>query len=80
MFLDIDKFPNVKPYYEMPITGNSLPNETSRYFRKPFYIIFNLAVGGTFSEIYDINKITAFNHGDAKMYVDYVRVYQKKKR
>jgi len=80
MFLDIDKFPNVKPYYEMPITGNSLPNETSRYFRKPFYIIFNLAVGGTFSEIYDINKITALNHGDAKMYVDYVRVFQKKKK
>ena len=83
MYLDLDKFPSAKPYYEMPITGNDLANETSRYFRKPFYIIFNLAVGGTFSEIYDINKITALTDGDAKMYVDYVRIYQntdKKKK
>lgn len=78
MFLDLDKYPNAKPYYEMPITGTALPNETSRYFRKPFYLIFNLAVGGTFSEIYDINEITALKNGEAKMYVDYVKVYQKK--
>ena len=78
MYLDLEKFPNVKPYFEMPIVGNNLENETSRYFRKPFYLIFNLAVGGTFSEIYDINELTAFNNGDAKMYVDYVKVYQRK--
>jgi beta-glucanase (GH16 family) len=76
MFLDLDKYPNAKPYYEIPITGSGLENETSRYFRKPFYIIFNLAVGGTFSENYDIKEITALNNGDAKMYIDYVRVYQ----
>jgi len=78
MYLDLDKYPNIKPYYEIPITGNSLENETSRYFRKPFYIIFNLAVGGTFSEIYEIEKISALENGDAKMYIDYVRVYQKR--
>lgn len=77
MYLDLDKFPNVKPYYEMPITGNSLPNQTSRYFRKPFYLIYNIAVGGTFSELYDINQITALNNGEAKMYVDYVKLYQR---
>ena len=77
MYLDLDKFPNVKPYYEMPIDGTEKPNETSRYFRKPFYVIFNLAVGGTYSEIYDINKLTALSDGDAKMYVDYVRIYQR---
>ena len=77
MYLDLDKFPNVKPYYQLPIMGEELPNQTSRYFRKPFYIIFNLAIGGTFSEIYDINKITALKKGNAKMYVDYVRIYQK---
>jgi beta-glucanase (GH16 family) len=76
MYLDLDKYPNAKPYYEIPITGTGLENETSRYFRKPFYIIFNLAVGGTFSENYDIKEITALNNGDAKMYIDYVRVYQ----
>ena len=77
MYLDLDKFPNTKPYFEIPITGDGLENQTSRYFRKPFYIIFNLAVGGTFSEIYDINHITALANGNAKMYVDFVRVYQK---
>jgi len=77
MYLDLEKYPKAKPYYELQITGKNLPNETSRYFRKPFYILFNLAVGGTFSEIYDINKITSLKNGDAKMYVDYVRVYQK---
>jgi beta-glucanase (GH16 family) len=77
MYLDLDKFPNTKPYFEIPITGEGLENETSRYFRKPFYIIFNLAVGGTFSENYDIKEITALDGVYAKMYVDYVRVYQK---
>ncbi|MBV5342498.1 family 16 glycosylhydrolase, partial [bacterium] len=52
MYLDMDKYPNVKPYFEMPIVGNEQPNETSRYFRKPQFIIFNLAVGGTFPDIY----------------------------
>lgn len=77
MYLDMDKYPNVEPYFEMPIIGNAQPNETSRYFRKPQFIIFNLAVGGTFPDIYDINKVTALNNGDAKMYIDFVRVYQK---
>ncbi|HRZ96746.1 MAG TPA: glycoside hydrolase family 16 protein [Paludibacter sp.] len=78
MYLDIDKFPNAKPYFQMPIVGENLPNQTSLYFRKPFYIIFNLAVGGTFPQIYDINQISALANGNAKMYIDYVRVYQKR--
>ena len=76
MYLDFEKFPTKKLYFSMALTGTEQPNEPSRYFRKPFYLIFNVAVGGTFSEIYDINKITALNDGDANMYVDYVRVYQ----
>ncbi len=79
MYLDADKFPKAKPYYQLPITGKNLLNQTSRYFRKPFYIILNLAVGGTFSEIYDINQLTALNNGEAKMYVDYIKLYQKTK-
>jgi len=79
MYLDLDKYPDTKPYFYMPVEGDSLPNQTSRYFRKPFYILFNLAVGGTFSEIYDISQITALDKGEARMYVDYVRVYQLKK-
>jgi hypothetical protein len=76
MYLDLEKYPTKKPYYTLALTGTEMPNEPSRYFRKPFYLIFNVAVGGTYSEIYDINKITALNAGEAKMYVDYVRVYQ----
>lgn len=79
MYLDLDKYPDTKPYFHIPIEGDSLPNQTSRYFRKPYYILFNLAIGGTFSEIYDINQITALDKNEAKMYVDYVRVYQMKK-
>jgi len=50
---------------KMPKTANGTekPNEPSRYFRKPFYLIFNVTVGGTYSEIYDINKMTALNDG-----------------
>jgi len=78
MYLDQDKYPNVAPYFVMPIVGEGLENETSRYFRKPQFIIFNLAVGGIFPDIYDINKVTALENGDAKMYIDFVRVYKAK--
>lgn len=77
MYLDMDKYPDSKPYFQMPITGNEEPNTTSRYFRREFFVIFNLAVGGSFSQINDINKVTALQNGDAKMYVDYIKVYQK---
>lgn len=77
MYLDLDKFPNAKPYFDMPINDEGNENQTSKYFRKSFYLIFNLAVGGTFSDIYDINEVTALNNGDVKMFVDYVKVFQK---
>jgi beta-glucanase (GH16 family) len=77
MFLDLDKYPTNPPYFEMPIIANNLPDDPGRYFHKQFFIIFNLAVGGNFPNIRNINKITALKAGDVKMYVDYVRVYQK---
>jgi len=77
MYLDLDEYPNAKPYYVMPIMGDDLPNQTSHYFRKPFYIILNMAVGGTFSEIYNINDVTALKNGEARMYIDYIKLYQK---
>lgn len=77
MYLDVDKYPNNAPYFEMPLVLNSDVNSSANFFRKPFYIIFNLAVGGTFSELYNIKEITALNAGEAKMYIDFVRVYQK---
>ncbi len=83
MYLDLDRNPNKEPYLEMGINGKDEPGNVGRYFHKPYYIIFNCAVGGHFTGITGSNnydKITALNAGnnyEAKMYVDYVRVYQK---
>ena len=77
MYLDLDKYPNAAPYYEMGITNQTTDKDTYYYFNKPFFVIFNLAIGGNFTGIWDINKITALNNGDVKMYVDYIKLYQK---
>lgn len=77
MYLDLDKYPNNSPYFEMTINGQDVVGNPRRYFHKPNFVILNLAIGGNFPQIWDINKITALNSGDAKMYVDFVRVYQK---
>lgn len=78
MYLDLDKYPNVAPYFEIGIMDKTSDISTFHYFHKPFFVIFNLAVGGNFTQIWDINKITAFNNNnDTRMFVDYVRLYQK---
>jgi beta-glucanase (GH16 family) len=77
MYLDLDKYPNKKPYFEMPINGENIPNKAAYYFHKPFFLILNLAVGGNFTQIRDTRKITALQNGDAKMYIDFIRLYQK---
>lgn len=66
-------------YFSLEIPASDNDFSVGKYFHKPFFFIFNLAVGGTFPGIYDANGITALpNAGDeAKMYVDWVRVYQK---
>jgi beta-glucanase (GH16 family) len=57
-------------YHEVDIHDNF--NNTAM-FHKPFYIILNLALGGDWpGQKIDATKLPA------KMYVDYVRVYQKK--
>jgi beta-glucanase (GH16 family) len=63
------------PYYEILINDELAP-----YFRKPVFVLLNLAVGGDYPAIGDINGITALsatNNYEANMYVDYVRIYQK---
>lgn len=77
MYLDLDKNPAAIPYFEMPVNGENVANNPARYFHKEFFVIFNLAVGGNFTKIRNIDNITALKEGDAKMYVDYVRMYQK---
>ena len=58
------------------------PNDNADYnrqlvFGKPNFIIANLAVGGNFPGIGDINKITALANGPRSMYIDWIRIYQK---
>ena len=72
MYIDLETYPDAKPYFEMAIKDFG-DNE----FRKDNFILLNLAVGGNFPGIWDINQITALSDGPAEMEVDYVRVFQK---
>lgn len=76
MYLDKDKYPDNAPYFEMNIQ-NKTAGSAGSYFHKPNFILLNLAIGGNFTGIWDINQITALVNGDAKMYVDFVKIYQK---
>jgi beta-glucanase (GH16 family) len=58
-----------KKYHQVAISDSA--NSTSE-FHKPFYIIFNLAIGGDWPKNPD--ETTQFPD---TMFVDYVRVYQK---
>lgn len=93
MYFDLDKYPNTEPYFKLAIAGKGKKNHPSRYFHKPFYLVANLAVGGFFtglpspekyakeidSTCENFQKITALpaDGSPAKMYIDYIRLYQK---
>lgn len=78
MYMDKDAHPENGPYFETPLEPNDDPNYNRQLvFGKPNFIIFNLAVGGNFPSIFDINKVTALSNEPQKMYIDWVRVYQK---
>lgn len=78
MFVDKDIYPDAKPYFSTKLE----PNDNADYNRqliwsRPNFIIFNLAIGGNFPGIWDINGVTALAAGPRKMYVDYLRIYQR---
>ncbi len=77
MYVDLDKNPQAEPYYVMNIYDVSNEYSPGLYFHKPFFILFNLAVGGDFTGIHNVNSVTALANGEARMYVDFVRIYQK---
>lgn len=77
MYVDKDIYPTAKPYYEMGITARGADNAPGNYFHKPNHILLNLAIGGDYPGIFDVNGVTALNDGERKMYIDWVRVYQK---
>jgi beta-glucanase (GH16 family) len=74
MYLDRDTYPGRSPHFKMDIGDDTV----GRYFKKKFFIIFNLAVGGAYPAIYEAAGISALNPAnnyEARMYVDYVKVY-----
>lgn len=83
MYYDLEGYTNAKKrqarYFTCGVEYEDGEYSVGHYFQKPFFFLFNLAVGGTYPGIYNANGITALpNAGDeAKMYVDWVRVYQK---
>ena len=76
MYMDREKNPN--PYFH----ANLEPNDDANYnrqlvFGKPNFVIANLAVGGNFPGIFDINKITALADGPRSVYIDWIRIWQR---
>ena len=58
-------------YYTTPNTTNVATSQDGAPFDQPFYLLINLAVGGTFS-----GNPTAATVFPQSLYVDYVRVYE----
>jgi len=56
--------------YDNPIDFNDQMTE----FQQPFYLLLNMAVGGNFTDAANNSQVTV--PMPAKMYVDYIRVYQ----
>ena len=77
MYLDLDKFPEAKPYFEMGISETEDEWATGRYFHHDHFIVYDLAIGGNFPGIWDAAGITALADGPRSMYIDFVKVYQK---
>ncbi len=92
MYLDQDLYPDVAPYFALSLRDKSV-NEPGHYFNHPFYLVFNLAVGGFFpglpttpkypelvtADDPNFRQITALpaDGTPVKMYVDWVRVWER---
>ena len=90
MYLDQDKYPDVAPYFALSLRNKDI-NEPGHYFNHPFYLVFNLSVGGFFpglpttpkypevvtADDPNFQQITALpaDGTPVKMYVDWVRVW-----
>lgn len=83
MYLDLEGWNNprrnraVFASFDIAEQEDNDPNAAGTYFHKPFYFLFNVAVGGTYTGIMNADGITCFNDGDKQMEIDWVRVYQK---
>ena len=78
MYMDKEAHPEYGAYFH----ANLEPNEDADYnrqlvFGKPNFIIANVAIGGNFPGIYNINGISALANGPRSMYIDWIRIYQR---
>jgi len=78
MYMDKDAHPELDAYFHADLAPNEDPYYNRQLvFGKPNFVIANLAVGGDFPGIRDINQITALNNGPRSMYIDWIRIYQR---
>lgn len=67
---------------EISIDGipfNTFATKDNPYFQNDFFILFNLAVGGSFTGITNISGITALKEGQkAVMYIDWIKIIETK--
>lgn len=66
-------------YFSQNVSSTSDDLSVGKYFQKPYFFLLNLAVGGTYPNIYNADGITALPNAndEARMYIDWIRVYQK---
>jgi len=78
MYMDKDAHPENGTYFHADLKSNEDADYNRQLvFGKPNFIIANVAVGGNFPGIGDINKITALANGPRSMYIDWIRIYQR---
>ena len=78
MFMDKETHPDLKPYFHADLESNENADYNRKLvFGKPNFIIANLAIGGNFPGIYNIDGITALANGPRSVYIDWIRIYQR---
>ena len=78
MYMDKEAHPENGAYFHADLEPNNDANYNRQLvFGKPNFVIANLAVGGNFPQIWDINKITALANGPRSVYIDWIRIYQR---
>lgn len=78
MYMDKDAHPENGAYFHADLEPNNDANYNRQLvFGKPNFIIANLAVGGNFPGIYNINNVTALANGPRSVYIDWIRIYQQ---
>ncbi len=78
MYMDKEAHPENGAYFHADLESNEDADYNRQLvFGKPNFIIANVAIGGNFPGIFNINGITALNNGPQKMYIDWIRIYQR---